>query len=54
MFDPRTVIDRSTVADPEEFSAGIEWVLIGGQIVKTPQAVDGAIRAGKPIVSNLA
>ena len=53
VFDPNTVIDRSTVAQPEQFSAGIEWVLLGGQVVKTPQGVDTTIRAGKPIVSNL-
>ena len=40
VFDPDTVIDRSTVAEPRQFSAGIEWVLIGGQVVKTPEAVD--------------
>lgn len=53
VFDPKTVIDRSTVAEPKQFSAGIEWVLITGQVVKTPQGVDTNVRAGKPIGSAL-
>ena len=53
VFDPDTVIDRSTVAEPKQFSAGIDWVLLGGQVVKTPEAVDTNIHAGKPIGSNL-
>ena len=48
-----TVIDRSTVADPEQFSSGIEWVLLGGQVVKTPDGVATDVRVGKPIVSHL-
>ena len=49
VFDPRTIIDRSTVEDPSLPSAGIEWVLVGGQVAKTPDGVDQSVRAGQPI-----
>lgn len=45
IFDPLTVGDRSTVQNPAQFSAGIEWVLVEGVIVKDP---DGLRRDEKP------
>ena len=36
VFDPVTVIDMSTVVNPAQYSRGIEWVLIMGQIAKNP------------------
>lgn len=49
IFDPATVADRSTVTDPSLPSVGIEWVLINGTVVKTPQGVDESLRVGQPI-----
>jgi N-acyl-D-amino-acid deacylase len=43
-FDPDTVIDRSTYTDPWQYSAGIPYVAVNGQLV-----VDGgAITAARP------
>jgi dihydroorotase len=53
VFDPATVSDRSTVADPAQYSAGIEWVLVAGQVAKTPAGVQTSVRAGQPITSQL-
>ena len=49
VFDPLTVIDRSTVANPAVASAGIDHVLIAGQVVKTPAGVDETLHLGQPI-----
>ncbi|HEY4376570.1 MAG TPA: amidohydrolase family protein [Acidimicrobiales bacterium] len=53
VFDPETVIDKSTVAVPKQFSAGIEWVLIAGQVAKTPDGVQTDTKHGQPIKSVL-
>jgi dihydroorotase/N-acyl-D-amino-acid deacylase len=33
IFDPETIIDRSTYAQPHQYSAGMEYVLVNGQVV---------------------
>jgi N-acyl-D-aspartate/D-glutamate deacylase len=33
VFDPATVIDRSTYEDPRQYPAGIDWVLVNGRAV---------------------
>jgi N-acyl-D-aspartate/D-glutamate deacylase len=49
IFDPERVIDRSTVARPAVASAGIDYVLIAGQVVKNPEGLDPTKTFGKPI-----
>ncbi|MHB9146561.1 MAG: amidohydrolase family protein [Symbiobacteriia bacterium] len=49
IFNPATVADRATVREPAQLSAGIEWVLVGGQIVKDPAGLRRDVRPGKPI-----
>lgn len=50
VFDPATIGGRATVENPNQFSAGIELVLVGGRIAYEPGRVGGrfgsAIRAG--------
>ena len=50
IFDPRTIIDKSTVADPAVSSVGVSYVLLRGQVIKTP---DGGVNIdehlGQPI-----
>ena len=50
IFDPRTIIDRGTVADPAVASVGVAYVLLRGQVIKTP---DGGVNLdqhlGQPI-----
>lgn len=49
IFDPDTVIDRSTYTDPAVASAGIEYVLVNGVVVVDGgQLVRGA-RPGRPL-----
>ena len=33
VFDPNTIIDRATFEEPRQFSDGISWVLVNGQVV---------------------
>ncbi|NIP60063.1 MAG: amidohydrolase family protein, partial [Gemmatimonadetes bacterium] len=42
VFDPETVIDRATFAEPARRSAGIPWVLVGGE----PVVADGELQEG--------
>jgi N-acyl-D-aspartate/D-glutamate deacylase len=49
VFDPDTIIDRATVRDPSQEAAGIDWVLVAGVPVKTPDGVDQSQRPGRPI-----
>jgi len=51
LFDPRTVADRSTFADPRRFAAGIDEVLVNGRRLVAgrefrPQAAGRVLRRG--------
>lgn len=54
VFDPETILDQSTVADPAVESAGVEYVIINGQLAKTPAGVDDSLHAGRPLVATFA
>ena len=41
LFDPKTVIDRSTFAEPRKLSVGIERVYVNGELVWADGAVTG-------------
>lgn len=51
VFDPATVIDRATVADPVAYSEGIDWVLVGGTVVKDPDGLKRNRLPGAPVKS---
>jgi N-acyl-D-aspartate/D-glutamate deacylase len=53
VFDFQKISDRATVAHPEAMSVGIEYVLVGGQIVKDPKGLNKQVRNGKPIKSEV-
>jgi N-acyl-D-amino-acid deacylase len=38
IFDPQTIIDKSTFTNPHQYPAGIEYVIINGRL-----AVDGGV-----------
>ena len=40
VFDPATVADRATVENPAQESVGIDWVLVAGTSVKSPDGID--------------
>ena len=49
VFDPQTVSDRSTIADPAQMAAGISYVLVSGQVVKAGDTLNKDTRPGLPI-----
>ncbi len=44
VFDPTSVIDRATFADPHQYSAGVKYVLVNGELVLD----DGEITDNRP------
>jgi N-acyl-D-aspartate/D-glutamate deacylase len=49
VFDPATVTDRATVEHPESPAEGIEWVLVGGVVVKNPAGFQHAAHPGQAL-----
>lgn len=52
VFDPATIADTATVRDPSQEAAGIDWVLVAGVPVKTPDGVDQTQKPGRPITGS--
>lgn len=46
VFDPETIRDRGTYADPNQYPAGIEYVLVAGQVAVEQGRLTG-VRAGQ-------
>ncbi len=53
VFDPATIIDRSTIANPAQESAGIKWVFVEGQPARSPDGFTGAPLAGRGLRSDI-
>lgn len=51
IFNPKTIIDKSTVKDTSEPSVGVEYVIINGIIVKNKDGIVNGVHPGKPIKS---
>ena len=54
VFDPQTVLDRSTIDDPAQMADGIEYVMVLGRVVKDQAGLHRDVRPGQPIRSVLA
>jgi dihydroorotase len=54
VFNAKTVIDKATIRNPRQYSHGIEWVIVGGRIVKDPDGLHKNVLPGKPVFSSLA
>jgi N-acyl-D-aspartate/D-glutamate deacylase len=46
MFDPQTIQDRATFTDPLLYSEGIDYVVVGGELV-VDQGTATSARPGK-------
>ncbi len=51
IFNPDTIIDKSTVKDSGAPSVGIEYVLVNGVIVKNKDGIVKGVKPGKPVKS---
>ncbi|MGE5371724.1 MAG: amidohydrolase family protein [Solirubrobacterales bacterium] len=51
LFNPNTILDRATVEKPVIPSIGVQYVLVGGTLVKTPAGLVASARPGKPVRS---
>ncbi len=54
VFDPATVGDRATVAQPDLTSVGIDYVLVAGQVALREGVADKRVLAGRPLRSSVA
>lgn len=50
IFDPATLIDRSTVEAPAVEAEGVRYVLVAGQVVRDPAGNKLDVRPGTPIL----
>ena len=48
VFDPEQIIDRATYEDPRQFSVGVNWVIVNGEVVVAKGVHTGA-RPGRVI-----
>jgi N-acyl-D-aspartate/D-glutamate deacylase len=51
VFNPETIGDRATVAEPATPSVGIDWVLVDGRPALVDGEVDRSVLAGRPLRS---
>lgn len=51
IFNPDTIIDKSTVKDSGAPSIGVEYVLVNGVIVKDKEGIVKGVHPGEPIMS---
>ncbi len=49
IFDPERIIDRATYDAPDQYSAGIEHVLVGGTFVVRDGALVEGVQPGRPL-----
>lgn len=54
IFNPDTIIDKSTVKNPDMPSEGVEYVIVNGVVVKNSNGIVEGVYPGKPIKSYFA
>jgi len=52
VFDPKTLIDRSTIEAPGVESEGVRYVFVDGHVVRDPQGNRRSVRPGNAIVGS--
>ena len=53
VFDPETVTDRSTIENPAQESAGIQWVVVEGGVARSPDGRTDHQPAGRGLRSDI-
>ena len=49
VFDPASVIDRATFAEPDQRSTGMRYVMVAGSVVVSDGELREGVKAGRPI-----
>ncbi len=49
VFDPQTVMDRATYENPAQYSTGIRYVLVGGELVVNEEALVEGVFPGRGV-----
>ena len=49
IFDPQTIIDRSTFQEPAKYSEGIRFVIVNGVLVVKDGQLQSGVKPGLPI-----
>ena len=53
LFDPKTILDTASYADPNQVAKGVEYVLVNGQLEWEQGKLTGAV-AGRPLLGHAA
>ena len=53
VFDPATVADRSTIENPAQESAGIQWVVVEGRVALSPDGARSVALNGRGLQSDI-
>lgn len=49
VFDPERVLDRATYREPHQYSEGVSYVVVRGQVV-IDAGMDGGVKAGRVLL----
>ena len=49
IFDPQSIIDRSTFREPAKYSEGVKFVLVNGVLIVKDGRLQSGIHPGRPI-----
>ena len=49
IFDPKTINDRSTYQEPAQYSEGVKFVIVNGEMVVKDGTIQSGVHPGRPI-----
>jgi len=49
IFDPKTINDRSTYQEPAQYSEGVKFVIVNGEMVVKDGTIQSSVHPGRPI-----
>jgi N-acyl-D-aspartate/D-glutamate deacylase len=49
IFDPQSIVDRSTFNEPAQYADGIKFVLVNGVLIVKDAQLQSGVHPGRPI-----